>query len=98
MPQMEKGGKFVFGKSLVRDGFSIQFPPQAVAEYDIALEGKVYLFTGSKSTGDSVLHERDCCNRPKSEIFWKIRPPYCVTSWKKVNSSPTKGGVTVGLL
>jgi hypothetical protein len=51
MPQLGKGGKFVFGKSLIRDGFLIQFPPQAASEYGIAAEGKVYLFTGSKSTG-----------------------------------------------
>ena len=51
MPQIAKGGKFVYGKSLIREGLRIQFPPQAVAEYDITAEGKIYLFTGSKSTG-----------------------------------------------
>lgn len=51
MPQLGKGGKFVFGKSRVRDGFMVRFPPQAAAEYGIAEEGKIYLFTGSKSTG-----------------------------------------------
>jgi hypothetical protein len=51
MPQMNKGGKFVFGKSLIRDGFLIQLPPQAIKEYNIATEGRVYLFTGSKTTG-----------------------------------------------
>ncbi|MBR3518459.1 MAG: hypothetical protein IKO10_19325 [Lachnospiraceae bacterium] len=51
MPQMNKGGKFIFGKSLVRENGNIQFPTQAVGEYDISSEGKVYLFTGSKSTG-----------------------------------------------
>lgn len=29
----------------------MQLPPQAVAEYNMAAEEKVYLFTGSKSTG-----------------------------------------------
>lgn len=51
MPQIGKGGKFIFGKSLVQEDFLIHFPPQAVEEYNIASEGKVYLFTGSKSTG-----------------------------------------------
>ena len=51
MPQMNKGGKFIFGKSLVRENGNVQFPTQAVGEYDISSEGKVYLFTGSKSTG-----------------------------------------------
>lgn len=51
MPQMNKGGKFIFGKSLIRDDGVVQFPKQAVSEYDISSEGKVYLFTGSKNTG-----------------------------------------------
>lgn len=29
----------------------MQFPTQAIKEYRIADEGKIYLFTGSKSTG-----------------------------------------------
>lgn len=51
MPQMNKGGKFIFGKSRIRDDLTIQLPPQAVAEYRAGAEGKVYLFTGSKVTG-----------------------------------------------
>ena len=48
MPQMNKGGKFIFGKSLIREDGVIQFPEQAIREYDITVEGR---FTGSKSTG-----------------------------------------------
>lgn len=51
MPQMNKGGKFIFGISVVRSDGCIQIPTQAVDEYRIADERKVYLFTGSKSTG-----------------------------------------------
>ena len=51
MPQMNKGGKFIFGKSAVREDGSLQIPAQAIEEYRIASEKKVYLFTGSKSTG-----------------------------------------------
>ena len=51
MPQMNKGGKFIFGKSLIRENGMLQFPEQAIQEYDITVEGRVYLFTGSKSTG-----------------------------------------------
>ena len=51
MPQMNKGGKFIFGKSLIRLDGVIQIPPQAVEEYHIADEEKVYLFSGSKITG-----------------------------------------------
>ena len=51
MPQMNKGGKFVFGQSVIRRGGRVQFPPQAADEYSITSEGKVYLFTGSRVTG-----------------------------------------------
>lgn len=51
MPQMNKGGKFIFGKSLIREDGVLQFPDQAIREYDITAEERIYLFTGSKSTG-----------------------------------------------
>lgn len=51
MPQMNKGGKFIFGKSLIRKDGSVQLPKQAIEEYEIIRDKKVYLFTGSKSTG-----------------------------------------------
>ena len=51
MPQMNKGGKFIFGKSLIREDLTIHLLPQALTEYNATTEGKVYLFTGSKITG-----------------------------------------------
>ena len=51
MPQLTPGGKFIFGKSVIRPDGRVQLPPQAVGEYNIAAEGRVYLFTGSRSTG-----------------------------------------------
>ena len=51
MPQMNSGGKFVFGKSNIQESCKVQFPIKAMAEYQITAEGKVYLFTGSKVTG-----------------------------------------------
>ena len=50
MPQTNKGGNFVFGKSLIREGLTVHLPTQAVTEYNITSEGKVYIFTGSKVT------------------------------------------------
>lgn len=58
MPQMNKGGKFIFGKSRIHQDGSILLPPMAVAEYDITAEGRVYLFTGSKSTGGFCITRR----------------------------------------
>ncbi|RKJ41416.1 hypothetical protein D7X94_03760 [Acutalibacter sp. 1XD8-33] len=51
MPQLNKGGKFVFGKSRVRQDGSLCLPEQAIEEYQICREGRVYFFTGAKATG-----------------------------------------------
>lgn len=54
MPQMNKGGKFIFGKSLIKQDLTVQFPTQAIQEYNIISTDKIYLFTGSKITGGFV--------------------------------------------
>jgi len=51
MPQLNKGGKFIFGLSVIRPDLTIHFPPQALSEYDATRDGKVIIFTGSKITG-----------------------------------------------
>ena len=51
LPQMNKGGKFIFGRSIIGADGRIQFPTQAIQEYHITSERRIYLFTGSKSTG-----------------------------------------------
>lgn len=58
MPQMNRGGKFIFGGSVIGLGGLVQLPPQAVEEYSIAAEGRVYLFTGSRSTGGFCVTRR----------------------------------------
>ena len=51
MPQVTKGGKYIFGWSRIKNDLSIQFPQAAIDEYSITLEGKVFLISGSKKTG-----------------------------------------------
>lgn len=58
MPQMNKGGKFIFGKSLIRSDLTVYLPVQAIKEYNATAEGKVYLFTGSKITGGFCVTRR----------------------------------------
>ena len=43
MPQMNKGGKFIFGKSLIRDNDVLMLPTQTIEEYDITAEGESIL-------------------------------------------------------
>ena len=35
MPQLNKGGKYVFGLSLINDDLTVQFPTQALEEYRV---------------------------------------------------------------
>ena len=58
MPQIKKGGKYVFGWSIIKNDFSIQFPIEAINEYDICSEGKVFLITGSKTTGGFTVSKK----------------------------------------
>lgn len=44
MPQLNKGGKFVFGLSVIRSDLTIHIPPQALLEYDTTRDGKVIIF------------------------------------------------------
>lgn len=51
MPQLNKGGKFVFGLSIIGKQNGIQIPEQALTEYNITQDGKIIIFTGAKVTG-----------------------------------------------
>ena len=44
MPQLNKGGKFVFGLSVIHPDLTIHIPPQALLEYDATRDGKVIIF------------------------------------------------------
>ena len=55
MPLINRGGKFVFGISLVSPDLSVCIPPQALQEYAIKLGAKVYLISGSKRSGGFVV-------------------------------------------
>ena len=89
MPQMNKGGKFIFGKSVIQSGGTVQLPPQAVEEYRIAREGAVYLFTGSKITGGFCIHQ-------SWGTFWTSFPNCSITPQRPENSSNTRAAPTAG--
>lgn len=51
MPQLNKGGKYVFGWSIIRADGTIHFPTMALSEYNLTSEPEIIIFTGSKITG-----------------------------------------------
>lgn len=74
MPQMNKGGKFIFGKSIIGEDGSVQIPTQAMEEYHITLDGKIYLFTGSKTTGGFCVTRRGLLEPSKLGHILKDMP------------------------
>ena len=58
MPQMTKGGKYIFGWSRIRVNGELIFPRMAVDEYKLKEENHIYIVSGSKQTGGfSVMTE-----------------------------------------
>lgn len=51
MPQLSKGGKFVYGWSVIRENGTIRIPEQVLEEYKLLSEDKVIGFSGSKTSG-----------------------------------------------
>lgn len=98
MPQMNKGGKFVFGKSNIQESGKIQFPIQAMSEYQITAEGKVYLFTGSKVTGGFCVTRKGLLLPSKLGIFWPLCPSCGTIPPRRVLSFLTRAAPTAGSL
>ena len=55
MPQLNKGGKYVFGWSPIRGDLHIKIPDEIILEYDLLKEGKLILISGSKTSGGFVV-------------------------------------------
>ncbi len=55
MPQMEKGGKYVFGWSQISENGAVVIPAEAVDEYGLKTGTEVILISGSKSSGGFVM-------------------------------------------
>lgn len=65
MPQLTKGGKFVFGVSIINENLTLQFPMQAISEYSITKEDKIIIFTGSKKTGGFCVTSKNLLSTSK---------------------------------
>jgi len=51
VPQLVKGGKYVFGWSKVSESGMIVIPPEAVDEYSFRDGDKVFIMSGSRTSG-----------------------------------------------
>ena len=57
MPQIAKGGKYIFGWSIIKNDKSINLPKIVLQDYKISDKDKCILFTGSKTTVDFVYQQ-----------------------------------------
>lgn len=51
MPQLVKGGKYVFGWTLVNNGLKVRIPDETFEEYKLIETDKLIILSGSKSSG-----------------------------------------------
>lgn len=51
MPQLAKGGKHVFGWSMINDDLKIRIPDEAFQEYRLFSTTKLIIFSGSRTSG-----------------------------------------------
>ena len=65
MPQMSKGGKYIFGWALIRENGQVIFPVPAVEEYKLHQEQYIYIVSGSKQTGGFCVMSEPLLSRSK---------------------------------
>ena len=74
MPQLNKGGKYVFGWSKIADDRTVHFPPMVLTEYDLLEEQEIIIFTEQKSQADFVSQIRKCYLHRNCTRYWTIYP------------------------
>ena len=65
MPQLNKGGKYVFGLSAISNRREILFPAETLEQYPIQKEGRIIIFTGSKITGGFCVTSKQLLGQSK---------------------------------
>ncbi|HRY62092.1 MAG TPA: hypothetical protein P5266_07805, partial [Candidatus Fermentibacter sp.] len=50
VPRLERGGKYVFGWSVIRPAGAVPLPPEAVSEYGLPADGPLVVLSGSRSS------------------------------------------------
>ena len=74
MPQMSKGGKYIFGWSEIREDGALIFPVPAVEEYKLHQEQYIYIVSGSKQTGGFCVMSEPLLSRSKLNHILKENP------------------------
>jgi bifunctional DNA-binding transcriptional regulator/antitoxin component of YhaV-PrlF toxin-antitoxin module len=86
MPQLVKGGKHVFGWSLIRDNGSIIIPAEAFEEYKLTPGADIVLFSGSKTSGGFIAAKKSLLEESFIGSFLSENPE--LTSFQKGQDNP----------
>lgn len=65
MPQLNKGGKYVFGLSAISNRREILFPAETLEQYPVQKEGRIIIFTVTQNHGRIL--------RDQQTITWAIK-------------------------
>ncbi len=74
MPQMTKGGKYIFGWSRIKVNGELTFPKIAVEEYKLKEVNHIYIVSGSKQTGGFCVMTEPLLSRSKLQNILKENP------------------------
>ena len=74
MPQLVKGGKYVFGLSRISGSGAIVIPPEADEEYGFRESDRVILFNGSRTSGGLIVTKFSIVERSKLGPMFKDIP------------------------
>jgi bifunctional DNA-binding transcriptional regulator/antitoxin component of YhaV-PrlF toxin-antitoxin module len=74
MPQLVKGGKYVFGWSRIGENGGIVIPAEAVKEYGLIPHKKVILISASKTSGGFIVARKSMLERSSLGSILKVNP------------------------
>ncbi|MCR2033842.1 hypothetical protein [Anaerofustis stercorihominis] len=91
MPQITKGGKYIFGWSVIREDYTLNIPSMAMQEYKMYDEDKIYIFSGSKSTGGFCITRKGLLINSKLKGILEDNPKLMNYQLKEGELIPYKG-------
>jgi hypothetical protein len=74
MPQLVKGGKFVYGLSRIGPQGDIVIPPPAMQEYEYAVGDNVIVMSGSRASGGFGLTQKRLLEQPELKVMLEKLP------------------------
>ena len=74
MPQLARGGKFVFGWCRIREDGGVQIPPQARQEYGFNPGDEIILLSGSRTSGGFGITRKSWLEKSRLSVILTDNP------------------------